>query len=265
MLQVLLISIGNELLKGKTINTNATFLGEKLTNMGFKVLKIITIPDEGTIVSSEISQALATSDFRLIIITGGLGPTWDDSTSLFLANALNIGTELNPEALNIVKRRYNELFEANLVDSPEINPSRRKMAIMPIGAKPFDNPIGTAPGICFDHKLSNTLIYCLPGVPREMKEMFYIIEPKLIALINKDDVGYYELAITTSFTDESLLAPYIEKVQQKFDVWIKSLPETYQEKKNIKLLITKSSDSQNNAKRTVLTAKDYFEELIKSS
>ncbi len=265
MLRVLLISIGDELLKGKTINTNATFLGENLTNMGFKVLKIITIPDEGIIVSSEISQALATSAYRLIIITGGLGPTWDDSTSLFLANALNIETELNPEALNIVKRRYTDLFEANLVDSPELNPSRRKMAILPIGAEPFNNPVGTAPGIYFDHKPSNTLIYCLPGVPREMKEMFYIIEPRLMALINEDDVGYYELEVTTFFTDESLLAPYIEKVQQKFEVWIKSLPETYQEKKNIKLLITKSSDSQHNARKTVLLAKEYFEKLLKST
>jgi molybdenum cofactor synthesis domain-containing protein len=265
MLKVLLISIGNELLNGKTINTNVTFLGRKLTNMGFKVLKILTIPDEGVIVSSEISQALATSGYRLIIITGGLGPTWDDSTSLFLANALNVETTLNSDALDIVKRRYYELYEENLVDSPELNSSRRKMAILPIGAEPFNNPIGTAPGIIFDHKSSNTLIYCLPGVPREMEEMYHIIEPKLISLINEHEVSYYELEITTSFTDESLLAPYLEKVQQKFDVWIKSLPKAYQEKKNITLLISKSSDSKNKASKTVFAAKKYFEKLIESS
>jgi len=264
MIKVLLISIGNELLNGKTINTNATFLGKKLTKLGFKIEKILTLPDDGSIVSSEIFQAISTSDFNIILITGGLGPTWDDSTSLFLANAFSVETTLNSRALEIVKRRYQELFENQLVISPELNPARRKMAILPVGADPIENPVGTAPGIFFNHRSSNTLIYCLPGVPREMKEMYNIIESNLIALIDDSNTGYYELEYVTSFSDESLLAPYLEKVQKKYDVWIKSLPETYQEKKNIKLVISKLSDSKEDAEKNVKAAKEYLLKIISS-
>ncbi len=265
MVNLLIISIGNELLNGKTINTNATFLGKKLTNLGFRVNKILTLPDNGKIVSAEISQAINLSEFRLILITGGLGPTWDDSTSLFLADALNINTELNSDALAIVKRRYQDLFKKKLVASPDLNSAREKMAILPIGALPFDNPVGTAPGIFFNHKKTETWIYCLPGVPREMEEMYNLIEPELVCLTNEHNVGYFEAEINTDFSDESLIAPYLEKVRQKFDVWIKSFPETYQDQKNIKLTISKTSDSRKKAKLLVLEAKTYLLELFDSS
>lgn len=265
MFNVLLISIGNELLNGKTINTNATFLGRRLTNIGFRVSKILTLPDNGEIVSAEISQAISFSEFRLILITGGLGPTWDDSTSLFLADALDIGTELNSKALVIVKRRYQDLFNKKLVTSPDLNSAREKMAILPIGAMPFDNPVGTAPGIFFNHKKTETWIYCLPGVPREMEEMYNLIEPKLVCLTDEHNIGYFEADVNTDFSDESLIAPYLEKVRQKFDVWIKSFPETYQDQKNIQLTISKTSDSRKKAKTLVLEAKTYLLELFDSS
>ena len=263
MKSVLLISIGNELLNGKTININATFLGKRLTNLGFNVSKILTLPDNGKIVSAEISQVINLSEFRLIFITGGLGPTWDDSTSLFLANALNIGTELNSEALAIVKRRYRDLFKKKLVTSPDLNSAREKMAILPIGAISFDNPVGTAPGIFFNHEKTETWIYCFPGVPREMEEMYNLIEPELVCLTDEYNIGYFEVEISTDFSDESLIAPYLEKVHQKFDVWIKSFPETYQDQKNIKLTISKTSDSRKKAKLLVLEAKTYFLELLR--
>ncbi|MHA2306387.1 MAG: molybdopterin-binding protein [Candidatus Hodarchaeales archaeon] len=265
MINVLLLSIGNELLNGKTINTNASFLGQKLTNKGFNVIKIVTLPDDGKMVSSEISQAIKSSEFRLILITGGLGPTWDDSTSIFLADALGVDTELNSDALTIVQERYQDLFEKKLVQSSDLNSAREKMAILPIGAIPFNNPVGTAPGIFFNYKQNLTWIFCLPGVPREMEEMYELIEPKLVNLTTAHDMDYFEEMIVTNFSDESLIAPFLAKVRQKFDVWIKSFPETYQEKRKIKLIIAKSSDSRTNSKSMVLKAKDYFLELIESS
>ncbi|MFX0172175.1 MAG: molybdopterin-binding protein [Candidatus Hodarchaeota archaeon] len=264
MEKALLISIGNELLSGKTINTNATFLAKKLTKLGFLIQKILTIPDDQKIVSEEISQALSGVKYRLIIITGGLGPTWDDSTSSFLAKALNTELELNTEALSIVTRRYTDLFKEKLVNTPEITPSREKMAFLPINAKPIDNPVGTAPGIFYNHKSSNTWIICLPGVPREMKEMYNLVEHKIISLIKEKKANYHEIEFYTPFTDESLLAPLLDKVRQKHDVWIKSLPETYQEEKNIHIVISKASDSVN-AEEEVLAAKLYLQKLINSS
>ena len=262
MLNALLISIGNELLSGKTINTNATYLAKNLTNLGFIVKKIITIPDDPEIVPIEISQALLSSDYRLILITGGLGPTWDDSTALFLAKALDVATELNAEALSIVTQRYQALFNKKLVETAEITPARKKMAILPVGANTIDNPVGTAPGIFLNHKDSNTWIFCLPGVPREMKEMYLLIESKIMALIKEKQMSYFETEFTSSFTDESLLAPFLIRVRQKYDVWIKSLPEAYQEEKNIHLIISKSADSEKKAKKEVLGAKAYLYRLI---
>jgi molybdenum cofactor synthesis domain-containing protein len=261
--KVLLISIGNELVSGKTINTNATFLAKNLTKSGFLVNKILTIPDDQEIVSQEISQALSAAEYRLILITGGLGPTWDDSTADFLAKTLDTGLELNSEALSIVTRRYADLFEKKLVDTAEITPSRKKMAFLPVGTKPIDNPVGTAPGIFYDHKASDCWIFCFPGVPREMEKMYYLIEPKLITLIKETRANYYELEFTTPFTDESLLAPLLDKVRQKHDVWIKSMPETYQAEKNIHLVISKASDSTN-TKEEVLAAKAYLQKIMNS-
>ena len=111
MEKALILSIGNELLSGKTVNTNATYLAKKLTKLGFIILKIITVPDDLEIVSEEISQTLSDNEYRVILITGGLGPTWDDSTSEFLAKALKREMELNDRALSIVTQRYQELYD----------------------------------------------------------------------------------------------------------------------------------------------------------
>ncbi len=262
LLNALLISIGNELLSGKTINTNATYLAKNLTNLGFVVKKIITVPDDPEIVPIEISHALLSNDYRIILITGGLGPTWDDSTAFFLSKALGVDTELNAKALSIVTQRYQVLFNKKLVETSEITPARKKMAILPVNADPIDNPVGTAPGIFFNHKDSNTWIFCLPGVPREMKAMYLLIESEIMALIKEKHMSYYETEFTSSFTDESLLAPFLIRVRQKYDVWIKSLPEAYQEEKNIRLIISKSADSEVDAKKEVMDAKAYLQKLL---
>lgn len=132
--------------------------------------------------------------------------------------------DLNPEALDMVTQRYQELFDLQLVTSSEITKARKKMAFLPRGTVPIDNLTGTAPGIFFDHSLSNTWIFCLPGVPLEMEGMYAVIEPQLRSLIQDQNSHYFETELTTSFTDESLLAPFLEEVREKYDVWIKSFP-----------------------------------------
>ncbi|NHJ01913.1 MAG: damage-inducible protein CinA [Candidatus Heimdallarchaeota archaeon] len=262
MVSALLISIGNELLSGKTINTNATFLAKKLTQIGFIVKKIVTIPDKEDIVVAEIRNALENENYGILILTGGLGPTWDDSTAKFLGTALKVEVQINNKALEIVTRRYQELYREKLVDTADITPAREKMAYIPLGGKPIDNKIGTAPGIYYYHQISNTKIFCLPGVPREMESMFFSIEDNLLTLVRTEKTGYFEMEYLTHFKDESLLAPYIDEVLQKFNVWIKSLPETYQEYKSIKVIISKTANSNKEAKKEVLAAKQLLEELL---
>jgi molybdenum cofactor synthesis domain-containing protein len=241
MVNVLIISIGNELLSGLTVNTNAAFLAENLTKSGFSVKKIVTIPDEIESVSTEIRGVLISKEYQLIIVTGGLGPTWDDSTSKFLAKALEVPINLNSEALEIVKNRYLELFREGLVDT------------------------SAAPGIYYNDLQSNIRIYCFPGVPKEMIEMYRLIRPELIKLGNREDNHYFEIHYLTPFKDESLLAPYLQEVREKNDVWIKSLPHTYQEEEQIRIIISTNGDSEESVKMAVLGALDLLKESISSS
>jgi hypothetical protein len=97
-----------------------------------------------------------------------------------------------------------------------------------------------------------------------MKEMYKAVETKISVLKNKRQIGYYETEFTSSFTDESLLAPFLIQVRKKYDVWIKSLPEAYQEEENIHLIISKSAESEEVAKKEVLAAKAYLHKLINS-
>jgi len=262
---VLLISIGNELLSGQTVNTNATFLAKNLTELGFSVKEIVTLPDEIESVSNEIREALHSKKYRLIIVTGGLGPTWDDSTSKFLANALGVPINLNLDALDIVKSRYQELFEEGLVETSEITSAREKMAFLPENAIPINNPVGTAPGIYYIDLKANLRIYCFPGVPKEMIAMYNEIVPELISLGEREKIYYFETEYLTSFTDESLLAPYLQKVRDNYGVWIKSLPKSYQEKEKIRLIISSNGDNEDNVKMTVLGSLNLLKKLLSSS
>ncbi len=265
MADVLLISIGNELLYGQTVNTNATFLAKNLTKIGFSVKKVVTLPDENESVSNEIREALTSKDYNLIIVTGGLGPTWDDSTAKFLANALEVPINLNLNALDIVKNRYLELFKEGLVETSEITSAREKMAYLPESAIPINNPVGTAPGIYYNDLKFSLRIYCFPGVPKEMIAMYNEILPELIALGERDNIYYFETEYLTPFTDESLLAPYLQKVREKFGVWIKSLPKTYQEKEQIRLVISSNGNSEDTAKLIVLNALNLLKEKLSTS
>jgi molybdenum cofactor synthesis domain-containing protein len=262
MIHVLIISIGNELLSGETINTNASFLAKELTRLGFNVLKIITIPDIENEVVPELEKAISDNKIRVIIVTGGLGPTWDDSTSKFLAKALGVPYILNKKALDIVKRRYSELYDEGLVTTTEITSAREKMAYLPEGTIPIDNPVGTAPGIQVKTKEGYTLILCFPGVPKEMKAMFQESISELVSLKEEEKIYYYETEIITPFTDESLLAPFLKEIRKNFDVWIKSLPTTYQEEKNIRLIISSYGKSTENVKTLVLKAQEYLHSLF---
>ncbi len=258
----LLISIGNELLSGQTINTNANYLAKEMTQIGFSILKIITLPDLKEIVSFEIKNALSNGNYSVIIITGGLGPTWDDSTAVFLAEALDVPTVLNSDALAIVTQRYKELYAQGLVETADITPAREKMAYLPVGTQTLHNPVGTAPGIIYNDPINNVKLYCLPGVPKEMKSMFKNIIPELESISQEEKAYYYEIEVFTAFTDESLLAPFLLKIRDKFDVWIKSLPKSYQEEENIQLIISANGKTPEDAKSLVMKASDYLSRII---
>jgi nicotinamide-nucleotide amidase len=156
-----LVSIGNELLNGHGVNTNATYLCEKLLSCGLKVTSTYTVSDD----TSEISKAIgrAAEDGDVVICTGGLGPTDDDVTRQGIAEFAQVELCVDQQSLKDIE----EYFSARSYQMPERN---KVQAYIPQGAKALRNGMGTAPGIRLQTK--KKLIFALPGVPAEMKQMF---------------------------------------------------------------------------------------------
>jgi len=156
-----IVSIGNELLSGQTIGTNASYLSEKLLSIGIPVVSSYTIGDE--IDSIVRALNLASSDADIVIATGGLGPTDDDLTrqafAEFLGAELQLQSDLLEKIQNMFARRERQMSAKNKIQ-----------AYIPAGTKALENNLGTAPGIRAEHK--GKLLFALPGVPLEMKQMF---------------------------------------------------------------------------------------------
>lgn len=156
-----IVSIGNELLNGQTVDTNTTYLSSELLSIGIPVVSSYTIGDEVEAIVRSFNLAAADAD--IILVTGGLGPTDDDLTRH--AFACYLGTELQLQA-GLLDRLENYFKKRNL----QMSDKNKIQAYIPTGARPIENSVGTAPGIMAEVK--GKLIFALPGVPSEMKRMF---------------------------------------------------------------------------------------------
>ncbi len=154
------VSIGNEVLSGRTVDTNAAYIGQQLRLIGVPVVSVHTVGDrQETIVRT---LALAASEADIVIVTGGLGPTDDDLTRHAFAEYLGVELELRDELLAAIEA----LFQGRGWPMAQKN---RIQACMPQGAAVVPNDWGTAPGIIAEK--DGAVLFALPGVPREMKEM----------------------------------------------------------------------------------------------
>ncbi|MDR2970414.1 MAG: competence/damage-inducible protein A [Bacteroidales bacterium] len=202
-----IINIGNELLFGKTINTNAAFIAEKLTSAGIDIHKTIVISDEPNTIYKTISDSFKESDW--IITTGGLGPTKDDMTKKVIAQYFKLDFEIDQSTLETVIK----MFSDRGLETIEIN---KKQAEIPAGAIVLPNKNGTAPGLWIE-KNGKTLI-ALQGVPFEMQA---ILLESVIPLLKQKYKGVCAVVhkdILTSGMGESMIA-------QKIEVWEKRLPK----------------------------------------
>lgn len=215
-----IICVGNELLIGKTLNTNAQWLGKEATNLGANVKRITVVQDIVEEIAKTVCEALARKP-QFIITTGGLGPTFDDKTLEGIAKALNRKLEVNPKALAMVKQKCEEnAKKRNLPSCIEMTPPRVKMAKIPQGTKLIRNPIGTAPAIQAD--VQGAVLFALPGVPSEMESIFNeTIAPVLKVAVG--DLVFCEKSMFLDSTAEANLAPLIDKVMTaNAGVYIKS-------------------------------------------
>ena len=217
-----IICVGNELLIGKTLNTNAHWLAKRITSLGSRVARITTVEDDINAIAASIKEAMRRKN-HFIITVGGLGPTFDDKTLEGLAEGLGCRLEINDEALKMVEDRYRRYVEEGRMERVELTPHRVKMARLPQGAKPLPNPVGTAPGVTVE--LQDMTIIALPGVPSEMKAIF---EESILPLLKRaaGDVTFFETSMKVTGVMESELAPVIDKVMHDNPyVYIKSHPK----------------------------------------
>lgn len=166
--RVALLPIGRELLTGRILDSNSQFLASRLFEMGILVQRTCSVDDDIEAIGREIRRCKA-DRVAVIITCGGLGPTPDDMTMKAVAAALGRVYLPDPVALKQIERRYGELFEAGRLLVPGLTPDREKMAWMPEGTSLLPNDVGTAPGA--DITWGSTRLFCLPGVPAEMKAM----------------------------------------------------------------------------------------------
>ena len=214
-----ILAVGNELLIGEIVNTNTAYLAKNLTAMGVMVRRSIICRDEIEEISFILRDIFQRATFpgppNFIIITGGLGPTFDDVTLEGVAKASGKELVKNEEAIKMIKEKYDFLGE-------KLTKHREKMAFLPKDAIPLSNPIGVAPGVVV--KYGKIEIICLPGVPAEMKAIF---KEHVLRFIGKSVEGttFVEAEISITGVMESSLAPHVEALMEEFpDIWIKSHP-----------------------------------------
>ena len=203
-----LITIGDEILIGQIINTNAVFLAKELNKIGIEIAQITSISDQ----KEHIIEALDASTKRaeVVILTGGLGPTKDDLTKHTLCEYFNDTLIENEEILAHIE----EIFK-KYVNTP-INNQNRQQALLPSKASIFKNDHGTASGMWFEKK--GQVIISLPGVPFEMK-----------SLMNQSVIPQLQKHFTRPFILHKTIMTYglgESAIAERIEVWENNLPQT---------------------------------------
>lgn len=159
-MQAEIITIGDELLIGMTLDTNSAWIGQELTNLGINVYQITSISDNKEHILQAIDSAMNRSD--IVLVTGGLGPTSDDITKETIADYFGSDLIVSESALEYINRLLS-------VRGLEMNENNRKQAMVPEKCEVLPNNRGTAPGMLF--KKNTKILVSMPGVPYEMKDI----------------------------------------------------------------------------------------------
>lgn len=254
-----IICVGNELLIGKTLNTNAQWLAKRVTTLGLKVHRIVTVDDDINEITSSIKESIEREN-DLIVTIGGLGPTFDDKTLKGVAKAIGRKLEIHKEALSMVKEKYSEYLKEGRIETAELTSYRLKMARLPEGAEALINPVGTAPGVLIKYK--NAILIALPGIPSEMKAIFeYSVAPIFRRLTS--NVTFFATSLHVRGIVESEIAPLIEKVMKDNpQVYIKSHPKDAERILGIELHASTTAKESYEAKNRISKALIQISQLI---
>ena len=159
-----IIIIGDEILSGRTKDTNVNWIANELNELGIKLKEARVIEDDKKTIINTVLEF--SNKFTYVFTSGGIGPTHDDITTESIAAAFKVDLEKNKIAMNLLKKHY----EKSNID---FNEARQKMAIIPKGALLINNPVSVAPGF----NIKNVFVFA--GVPKIMQSMFHSISSKL--------------------------------------------------------------------------------------
>lgn len=194
----IIINIGNELLSGDILNTNSTYISKKLREINIQVSKIVTIGDSKSEIADAVKNSLKKS--KILILTGGLGPTDDDLTREGVAEAINEPLIIDENLLINLRQQFNDLGYDVM---PENN---KKQTYVFKNSMIMNNPHGTAPGVII--KRNGNIIVLLPGPPKELKPMFENHLIKILKSLSKEKI--YTKTIRTIGIGESSLEEKIK-------------------------------------------------------
>ncbi|MDL4818128.1 CinA family nicotinamide mononucleotide deamidase-related protein [Actinomadura opuntiae] len=212
-MRVELLTVGDELLLGDTINGNAAWLGKRLAEHDVEVTRSVVVGDELDVIVAAVRSALERAD--AVITTGGLGPTYDDLTRDALAQAAGVPLVRDPE----LERRLRERAEAA---GRELQPMALRMAEVPEGAGLLRNSAGSAPGLRVE--LDGGTVYALPGVPFEMRTiMDEVVLPDLAGTAGLPAVA--RRTLRTAGMWESVVATRLAEVEAMDGVKLAYLPD----------------------------------------
>ena len=199
-MNISILSIGDELLSGDTINTNFSWISSKVSELGIKVDKQVTCQDKELDIINALDFLLVSKPV-FVITTGGLGPTEDDVTRSSLFKYFNVEEKFDYDYWEKLKSSYNKM-------NMKVLSSNKSQAIVPNKGEVIDNPKGSARGYSF-HK-NNTEIIILPGIPLEMKVMMQnFILPKLVQNLTEP---IFRKTLRTTGYPESILAEKIAEI-----------------------------------------------------
>lgn len=229
-----LISIGDELLIGQTINSNVAFIGSQLSDNNVSIIKSSVIGDDEKMIINEINVALSQAD--LIICTGGLGPTHDDVTRSALVQYFNTELIFNELVLEDIKLMLSKRGR-------ELKNTHKDQAMVPKNAEIIRNKNGTAPGYWIEH--DKKIIIVMPGVPYEMKAMISnLVLPKLLEIMPEPEEYIRKITLQTTGLPESVLAEKLGDLNELLgEAKLAFLPNQY----GVRLRVTAISDSEEKA------------------
>ena len=188
-----MIVIGNEILSGRTQDSNINYLANKLVECGVTLSEVRIVPDIEAAIIGAIHDLKGAVDY--IFTTGGIGPTHDDITSMSVAKALGVELEIHQDAYDILLSHYGE---------EGLTPARLKMAKVPAGATLIPNPVSGAPGFRIEN------IHVMAGIPRIMQAM-----TDHVCMTLQGGAVVQSRTVTCTLT-ESVIAERLEDIQEEY-------------------------------------------------